>query len=287
MAARSDGPKSSPEGERAEASLPLAMPGFEVHRGLWMEGLPIRARDVIVCLPPGYTHSGSERYPALYIQDGQNLFENAPIRRDGDTWKLDTEYAKLLAAGEIRPFIIVALCSTEDRLNEYSPVYDESEKTGGGAAHYCRFLVDGIKPFIDRSYRTDPSAEVTAIAGSSMGALASAYAAFSRPEVFGAAALISPAVWWGEKSILKEIRLRPDGARIWLDVGDAEGHDDSALSQRTLGRARELKDKLLASGWDASGALEYREIAGGRHDEAAWAARIGEIMKFLFPARAA
>ena len=34
-----------------------------------------RARDLVVYLPPGYKADSWRRYPVLYIQDGQNLFD--------------------------------------------------------------------------------------------------------------------------------------------------------------------------------------------------------------------
>jgi predicted alpha/beta superfamily hydrolase len=79
----------------------------------------------------------------------------------------------------MEPVIIVAVANTgEERIHEYAPsrgVIDASAKrkkrSRGLARHYARFLIEELKPFIDRKYRTKPEPEFTGLGGSSLGGL--------------------------------------------------------------------------------------------------------------------
>src|SRR5262249_9493321 len=133
--------------------------------------------------------------------------------------------------------IVVGVHHAENaRIAEYSPFPDR--RAGGGEADaYLAFLVDSVKPRIDRSFRTRPEREQTAIVGSSMGGLVSLYAYFRFPWIFGRAGAMSPSIWFGQGAILdfiKEARTPPSG-RIYLDVGLHEGAG-TVRNTRRLGR---------------------------------------------------
>jgi predicted alpha/beta superfamily hydrolase len=93
--------------------------------------------------------------------------------------------------------------------------------------------------------------------------------------------VLSPSVWWDNRSILEMVRqyraaLRP---RIWLDSGTRE--DDRVIEDLRL-----LREALIEKGWVEGDTLHYREIEGAGHNEAAWGARFGEVLKMLFTAEA-
>src|SRR5262245_13166693 len=135
-----------------------------------------RPRTLIVSLPPGYLTHSRHRYPVLYLHDGQNLF-NPATSFAGAAWEADKTAARLMRGKRIRPLIQVGICNTDDRLDEYGPWRDRSEKAGGRGKRYARFLVEEVKPFIDRTYRTLRDREWTGVAGSSLGGLISLYIA--------------------------------------------------------------------------------------------------------------
>jgi predicted alpha/beta superfamily hydrolase len=140
-------------------------------------------------------------------------------------------------------------------------------------------LAREIKPLIDHTYRTRKSADDTGVGGSSLGALVSLVAGLRYPRVFGKLALISPSVWWDEHSILSIIEAwkavrRP---RVWLDTGTAEGNNPA----KVVADARLMRDALSAKGCD----LHYEEAQGYEHNEAAWSARFGCVLEWLFPAK--
>jgi predicted alpha/beta superfamily hydrolase len=228
-------------------------------------------RDIDVYLPESYG-SGSRRYPVVYMHDGQNLSD--PAIAFAGTWQLNDVLHELASRG-IEP-IVVGVHNTEERLNEYSPFPDHKHGGGGGDA-YLKFLASTVKPRVDRLFRTRPKASQTAIAGSSMGGLISLYAWFSRSDVFGLAAAMSPSLWFGREMLHGYIKAArtPRSGRLYLDVGTAEGAG-------TLKDARLARALLETKGLEVGDRLQYVEDKGGRHEEAAWARRIAGALEYLF-----
>lgn len=142
-------------------------------------------RGVSVYLPPEYLVQAERRFPVLYLQDGQNLFDGRTSYIAGRTWNANTTADRLTEAGEIEPLILVGIANTGlRRMAEYTPTRDF--KMGGGEGRsYGRLLMEELKPMIDRSYRTLPQAKNTGVGGSSLGGLISLYLGFAHPEVFG------------------------------------------------------------------------------------------------------
>jgi predicted alpha/beta superfamily hydrolase len=233
---------------------------------------------VIVYLPPGY-HESDARYPVLYLQDGQNLFDAATAFA-GNEWRADITADECIRGGLVEPLLLVGIYNTGvRRISEYTPTRDRRLLKGGKAERYSLMLARELKPFIDQAYRTRKSAADTGVGGSSLGALASLVAGLRYPRVFGKLALMSPSVWWDEHSILSLIEAwtpaRPP--RVWLDTGTAEGSN----AAKVVADARLMHDALAAKGCE----LHYEEAEGHQHNEAAWSARFGEVLEFLFPAR--
>ena len=181
-------------------------------------------RDILVYLPPGYDAHPKKRYPVFYFHDGQNLFDGATSFIPGQEWRVDETAQALIAAGKIEPIIIVGIYNTgKDRADEYTPVPDAKYKLGGRADLYGRMLVEEVKPLIDGQYRTKKDAKHTGLGGSSLGGTVSLYLGLKYPKVFGRLAVISPAVFWGDKFIVHYVEGLHDkpNERIWLDIGKA------------------------------------------------------------------
>jgi predicted alpha/beta superfamily hydrolase len=243
------------------------------------------SRDIIVYLPPGYDAGSKRRYSVLYFHDGQNVFDGATSYIPGQEWRLDETAQTLIAARKIEPLIIVGLYNTgKDRVEEYTPVQDPKYKVGGKADLYGRMIVDEVKPFIDRTYRTLKDAMHTGLGGSSLGGLVSLYLGLKYPNVFGRLAVVSPSVFWGDKFIVHDVaalRRKPD-ERIWVDIGTREGRDEKEALE-TVTNARLLESSLIKKGWKLGKDLKYFEAQGAEHNERAWAARVGPMLEFLFP----
>lgn len=170
-------------------------------------------RQVYVWLPDGY--SEREKYPVLYMHDGQMLFDDT-WTWNGQEWQVDEVLGSLIAEGKVPPAIVVGIANGNNRYGEYFPekvleylggVPDSLTGTSNESAsalnymlssgtiyeadEYLRFLTSELKPFIDSHYSTLSDKEHTFIAGSSMGGLISLYALCEYPEVFGGAACMS------------------------------------------------------------------------------------------------
>jgi len=235
-------------------------------------------RQLIVFVPEGYDANPERRYPVLYMQDGQNLFDPTTSYVPGKDWRVDQTAQKLIRDGKIQLLIIVGVYHAgEKRVDEYTPTKDAKRK-GGKAEMYLKALVEVIKPFIDSEYRTHACAWNTALAGSSLGGLFTLHAGLEHPEIFGRLGAMSPSAWWDRRYIIREVERLPIKSRqsIWIDIGTREGAG-------TVGDARALHDALVEKGWTENADLRYLEAVGAIHDEAAWAARVGPMLEFLFP----
>ncbi len=236
--------------------------------------------DLLVYLPPIYEAEGERRFPVLYMQDGQNLFDPETSFIKGKYWRMGETADALTEAGAIEPLIIVGIYNAGvKRVDEYTPV--EDKRLGGGHADaYGRMLVEELKPFIEARYRTLPEAEHCGMGGSSLGGLVTLYLGLRYPTVFSRLAVMSPSVWWRNRTILKTVAALAEkpALRIWLDMGTKE-------STRAVPDARALRDALINKGWQLGKDLAYFKAEGGEHTESAWAERVDPMLRFLFPAQ--
>jgi predicted alpha/beta superfamily hydrolase len=234
---------------------------------------------LLVYRPPGYHEDRTRRFPVLYLHDGQNVFDRA-TSATGEEWSVDETAERLIESGAIEPILIVGIYNAgHRRIDQYTPTHDPKKKMGGKADAYARMLVQEIKPFIDRRYRTLRSAMNTGLGGSSLAGLLTLHLGLRYPTVFSRLAVLSPSVWWNDRGIVREVDSLPAKLpiRIWLDSGTGEGHDVTR-------DARLLRDALVRKGWVIGQDLAYLEAEGGHHNEQSWAKRVEGVLRFLFPA---
>jgi enterochelin esterase-like enzyme len=237
-------------------------------------------RDLIVYLPPGYDEQPFARFPVLYLQDGQNLFDRATAFA-GQDWNVHGAADQGIAAGTIQPLIVVGIYNTgKSRINEYTPT--KAPRLGGGRAdRYAKFLMQEVMPFIQSEYRVASDARVTGIGGSSLGGLLSLYLGLKHPTMFGKIAALSPSVWWHQRMILRfASAAKPSPPpTVWLDIGTKEG-------PRIVPEVEQFRDILVKKGWREGEELHYEKVEGAEHNELAWSQRIGRVLEFLYPANA-
>jgi predicted alpha/beta superfamily hydrolase len=162
-----------------------------------------RHRTICIYLPKDYEHT-DQRYPVLYLQDGQHVFDEKTSKgRIGPIeWGVDEVIDQ-----SSTPSIVVAIYH-QDSYDERYPEYflhanPEYSKVDGEA--YLAFIVETLKPYIDTHYRTFTEAKQTGIAGSSMGGLLSFYAGLRYPAIFGKVGVFSPSIWLDHGHIQEEI----------------------------------------------------------------------------------
>lgn len=149
-----------------------------------------RKRRIWVYLPKNYEQNTQTHYPVIYMQDGQNVFDEATAF--SGEWGVD-EYLNSLP--DHKQCIVVAIDNGgNERMQEYNP-YPNKQFGRGEGKRYAAFLAEVLKPFVDAHYRTKPAARFTTICGSSMGGLISYYTAITYPQIFGRAGVFSPSFW--------------------------------------------------------------------------------------------
>src|SRR6185436_12475563 len=158
--------------------------------------------------------------PVVYLQDGQNLSD--PATAFAGTWELEAAIDRLAWRG-IEAIFVGVHHAGRHRLAEYSP-FPDARHGGGAADDYLEFVVETLKPRIDRMFNTRFDRDSTTILGSSMGGLVSLYAYFRYPSIFGRAGVMSPSIWFGGGAVLDFIEeARTPPGRLYLDVGTQEG----------------------------------------------------------------
>jgi predicted alpha/beta superfamily hydrolase len=271
--------------QRAAFAMPPApqtKSPLRLHRRFLSRGLR-NSRDIVVWLPPGYGRIRGRRHPVVYFQDGQNIFD--PLTAFlGNAWHAGDRALELIRAHAIAAPIMVGIYNTGfNRMNEYAPTpaefagWDgEKCRSTGEAKRYAKFVVTELMPFIDARYLTLTGPRHTGLVGSSMGGLVSLYFAVWHPRVFGHVATLSPSLWWDNRAVFQEFaRLRKKPAvRLWLDMGTNEpGWEVIRL----------FRDTLVGQGWKEGEDLVCREELGAEHTEQAWAARIGDVLRWMLP----
>lgn len=238
------------------------------HRDVEGEGL--RARDIIVWLPPDYEMNKDTRYPVFYMHDGQNIIDprTSFLRID---WQIDEVADSLIRKGEIEPIIIVGMYNTSDRNSEYAP--------GPLGEAYMKFVVNVVKPLIDQTYRTLPAREHTATGGSSMGGIISFMLLWEYNDVFSKAACMSPAFKIDRTDYVKTVEQYKGPKKDMLVYIDNGG---LGLEGRLQPGIDDMMEMLEKKGYKRDKDFYWFVDKEAEHNEAAWAVRIWRPLKLFF-----
>ncbi len=230
-----------------------------------------KKRKVWALLPHDYQTS-NERYPVLYLQDAQNLFNE---QAQYGNWEIDKKLA-VMSEYKIGKIIIIAIEHAEqDRIKEYN--VGKTVLGVGQGKKYIRFLTDTLKPFIDKTYRTKPEREFTGIGGSSMGGLVSIYSGLMYPEVYGKLMIFSPSLWVVPKMDFNQADFsEPGTTKIYLYAGG----DESAtmikhvkLFKKNIQQHEEMSDKTK---------IKLSINLQGKHNETYWSDEFPKAIEWLF-----
>lgn len=232
---------------------------------------PIKTRRIAALLPYDYETS-SRRYPVLYLQDGQNLFdEYAPF----GNWAVDKKLAALAEQNRHEVIIVAIDHAQKDRIAEFTPSHSTRLGKGDGM-QYAKFLAETLKPYIDKTFRTLPGPMHTGIGGSSMGGLISTYAGFLYPEIYSKLMIFSPSFWvdpqiYNDASAFKQ----PFHMKIYLYGGGGEGR---YMVPGIKKFAQSLKQFRNSSNIE----IKISVDAKGRHNESRWGEEFPQALEWLY-----
>jgi enterochelin esterase-like enzyme len=213
--------------------------------------LPAPVR-VLVMTPPSYATAPARRFPVLYfLHDGGG--DEAAFFREGLADALDAD----MRAGRLPEMLVV------------SPrgVGTWFVNAQGGGPRYATFLTKALVPFVDARYRTVASRGARLVAGISMGGYGALRWALAEPELFCAAAGLSPAV---QQMCWPAVQGMPFFIRPSLKRTFGEDPVKNVLRQNDL-YAMLLDDPLLGA------RVPFLYVRCGNEDKY----RLGEIVAFF------
>ena len=245
-------------------------------------------RNLRVWLPANYFApvNRAKHYPVLYMQDGQNLFDQATA--EFKEWQFDETVQFLTGSMRIHPMIVVGIDSTPRRANEYLPYPDAINKELGKfetqdvhGKQYGEFIINEVMPLIEKKYRVLTGMHNTGLGGAGYGADVALYAVLAHPGVFGKLLLESPALLIGNEQLLKDSEKATQfPERVYIGVGTAEESDDKA-SAKDVEEVRELEKILRGKGLGPT-RLMVAVQEGAKQNEIAWSNRLQNALLFLY-----
>ena len=231
-----------------------------------------KQRRISILLPYDYDVSGKQ-YPVLYLQDGQNLFDDyAPF----GNWAVNKRLAVLAEKNHHEVIIVAIDHGGADRIKEFTP-YEGTKFGSVEGKIYAKWMVETLKPHIDSHYRTLSDAAHTGIGGSSMGGLISIYATLMYPDVFSKMMIFSPSLWVTSKVFFDAIHFtHPKSTRVYLYAGGREGGNMIPNVQR-------FKAALEKRGFNDS-PVEFNLVIDpkGEHNEDRWGKEFPKALEWLY-----
>ncbi len=228
-----------------------------------------RYRRIWIYIPASYNKTKNKTYPVLYMQDGQNLF-NEQTAFAGE-WGID-ECLDTLEPKLNKECIIIGIDNGGDkRMTEYNP-YDDAKYGKGEGKQYLDFIAATLKPYIDKNYRTLKDAQHTFIAGSSMGGLIAMYALVQYPDVFGGAGIFSPAFWVTPQLYTDVANAKwQKKFRIYFYAGEKESLTMVKDAQKMLNT---IKAKQCCD-------MQFITFPLGQHNEKYWREEFPDFYRWL------
>jgi predicted alpha/beta superfamily hydrolase len=243
-------------------------------------------RKIWIYLPPDYQLS-TKNYPVLYMYDAQNLFDRRSAAF-GHEWNVDESLEELFYEENFPGLIIVALDNSSRRGCEYNVFSEDPHPYCADGSAQGQSLNDAIvqelKPWIDRNYRSRQERVHTAIMGSSMGGQMALDMGLRYPDVFSRVLALSPSY---QNQLQHPLRM-PDWIRsltipadlaVYQDMGDAESIRELSAAA-LIGNMHEVQRALHDRGLGKE-RNEARVIPGALHHEKAWAARFKDLVRRL------
>jgi len=226
------------------------------------------------------------------MHDGENVFDSSSSIWSHADWGIDETVTRLMGEGKIKPTMVVALWSTNLRASEYMPqklpetastsivkkMLYKRDQTEICSDNYLRFIVEEVKPFVDKHYRTLAGRQDTAIMGSSMGGLISMYAVCEYPRFFGGAGCVSTHFPIGRGIVLRYMAEHlpdPENHRFYFDFGTRTVDKNYETYQNRADKIMEKGGYRQPENWITM------KFDGHEHSEKDWRRRVHIPLEFL------
>lgn len=245
---------------------------FLLAKGINIKGLR-RRRKVWAFLPPSYFLDTEKRYPVLYFNDGQNIFEGWKSAF-GKSWEVHNSMKALSMNHGFDEFILIGIeHGKARRKGEYLPLHKSGAFSEEGNI-YSDFIANDLKVFVDKKLRTLAVREHNAIIGSSLGGINSFYTAFKHQDVFSKSGVFSPSLWATPHiyTLIKKVGKHYP-TKFFLSSGTEEGIS-------TLNNVKKLNATLLDAGFNHD-EVHLSIVHGGRHTEEDWQKEFISFYKWL------
>ena len=289
--------------EKSKAKIPNVTPGASTITSFdkdhtvvgWVEIIPFESkilhntRMLRVLVPANYfsPHNAHRTYPVLYLQDGQNLFDDATS--NAGEWHVDETAEHLVGSFKIPPMFVVGIDHAgTTRSSEYLPypndrsqqpsARDENEVRGKA---YVEFLITEVMPFIEKKYRVSRGAANAGLGGSSYGGDISLDTVLEHPRIFGHVLIESPVLWIGNDQLIKDAaKAKQLPQKMYLGIGTNETTDQQPSAE--IVKSAEELEKILRNKGPGPSRLNVVVAEGAQHNEAAWSRRLPEALLFLY-----
>lgn len=246
------------------------------------------SRRIRVYLPSEYDHFPSQRYPVLYMHDGQNIMD--PAKDSGYSWNAANIIEELVQKGEMEPIILVGIDHGDhERIAEYTRSISEQRKKKvekylhqefvPKGKYYQEFLLETVKTFVDSEYRTKPQREFTAMAGSSCGGNISLQIYLANSKVFSKIGIFSPALWIIDSLLHSEFQEhQTDSCKIYIDMG---GKESKFLNCWNIQSVKRLRKRFISVGYPPQDVMLVIDRLA-THTELFWQARFSGFLQFIY-----
>ena len=239
-----------------------------------------------IYLPPDYDASGSDQFPLVLFNDGQDL---RAIR-------LAKTLHRLFLEEKTPTFIAVGIHAGE-RMQEYGVAgHPDYKNRGSKAGRYAKFVTTELLPYIQKNYQVETKPELVSFGGFSLGGLSALDIVWNHPHLFGSVGVFSGALWWRHSAstdddpdahrIIHENIAADEmrhGLRFWFQNGTRDETDDRN-NNGVIDAIDDTLDlmKILKKKGQPLADIHYREVEGGIHHPRTWAEVMPEFLTWLF-----
>jgi alpha-glucosidase len=243
---------------------------FLLAKGIEIPGLK-RRRKVWAFVPKSYFTDSNRRFPIVYLNDGQNVFEGwkAPFKISWETHNTIKEFEHL----NLNTSILIGIeHGRKHRKNEYIPL--DNGYNSYQADLYSDFIANKLKPYVDKHLRTKSDREHTSIMGSSLGGISALYTGYKHQDVFGKIGVFSPSLWaMPSISTVIEKHGKYFDSKIYLSVGLEEGKYNQI-------HINNLYDTIVSVGYYPND-ISKNFVPNGKHNEYLWQSEFKKCYNWL------